>query len=194
MDEILQRNVGLQRQKKYNRMLAKRLQADFEQFVLKAVEGHSVIRKLKYDLPLVLILDDALKLTAMENTHEIEQQAAVGRFMSGTYFQLSISDDCASITVAPEHNVYDENNNSLSRSSYWFEEEAEKAPNDADDPQQSFDQWLHTFYTRLTNPLLLTSARFRDGQKVLEAKFNNWDKTHQEWLKNSTKEINNYAE
>lgn len=193
MDDILQRNVQLQLQLQGNRMRSMRLEAEFSQFVLQQASRHPSIRQLKYAIPLVLVVANLTTLAEMENTHEIEQQAAVGRFMNGVYLQLSVDKGSASIAVIPDHHVYDENNYSLSHSSYWFEEEAEKLEAFGDDPRQLFNDWLQGYYNRLNNPLLLNSARFKDGQKALEAKFNNWEMVQQQWLLNATKEINEHA-
>ena len=193
MDDILQRNVQLQLQLKGNRMRSKRLEADFSQFVMQRVARHSVVRQLKHEFPLVLVVSNLLTLAEMEDTHEIEQQPAVGRFMNGVYFKLAVDEDSASVTVVPDHHVYDENGGTLSHGGYWFEEEAEKPEAIGDNPRQLFDDWLQNYYNHLSHPSLFVSSRFKDGQKVLEAKFNNWEMVQQQWLLNATKEINNHA-
>jgi hypothetical protein len=193
MDDILLRNVQLQLQLQGNRMRSKRLEADFSQFVMQQVVRHPAVRQLKHETPLVLVVSNLLTLAEMENTHEIEQQPAVGRFMNGVYFRLAVDKGSASLTVIPDHHVYDDNNNSLSHGSYWFEEEAEKPEAVGDDPRQLFDVWLQNYYNRLNNPVLLNSSRFKDGQKALEIKFNNWETVQQQWLLNATKEINEHA-
>ncbi|NBQ67335.1 MAG: hypothetical protein EBU46_00275 [Nitrosomonadaceae bacterium] len=188
-DPILTRYLHLERQKDHQRIVTKQWEAEFAMRVMDAIAKHPTVRQLNYETPLVLLPIPTTMLHQLEDNFDIDQRTGIGRFTNGVYFNCICDTNDVAVNVCPDGNIYDADNNHLSRKAYWFNEEAEKSN---DDPPEPLVDWLQTFVTQLTNPLLVTNRKFQEAQKILELKFNNWEVEQRILLKEISKEINEY--